>query len=152
MPRLSAARREELQLEAWGMSGQGMYATEIAKELGVHRHTVRELLRAERERKRQAFPDEDVKAASTYDAVIREAWRRLKSHSDDAKAQNVVGYLNAILGAQNGKNDITGAKAPARSDNRHVHEHDLLDLSDASEEFLAELEKRTAEVGPPEER
>lgn len=116
MTRLSTAKREEYQLKAWALSGQGMYNTEIAEELGVHRHTVRDLIAAERQRRRELLPDEDVKAMAAYEAVMREAWRRLKSHPDDAKAQNVVGYLNAILGAQNGKNSVTGAEVPARSE------------------------------------
>lgn len=116
MPRLSAAKREEHQKKAWSLRGQGLYNTEIAKELGVHRHTVRELLKAEGERRREVLPDEDLRAIATYEAVTREAWRRLKSHPDDARAQNVVGYLNAILGAQNGKNRVTGAETPVRSE------------------------------------
>lgn len=116
MPRFSQVKREQNQLEAWNMSGEGLYNTEIAKKLGVHRHTVRDLIQAERDRRRELLPDEDMKALATYESVLRESWRRLKSHPDDAKAQNVVGYLNAVLGAQNGKNKITGVEAPTRSE------------------------------------
>lgn len=118
MPNFSVAEREELRAKAWALSGQQMSNIDIAKELGIHRQTVSKLLKAERERRRELMPDEDLKAISTYESVMKESWetfKQLKAH-DQLRAQNIVGFMNAIVGAQNGKNRVTGVEKP----NKHT--------------------------------
>lgn len=111
----------------------------MAKDLGIHHNTVTSLMKEERQRRREIMPDEDLKAIATYEALMKEAWRRLRSHPDEAKAQNVVGYLNVILGSQNSMNTVIEAKAPEE----HNHNVSYRDYTTGGEleELFAEIDR-----------
>ncbi len=129
---------------------------EIARRLGISRQLVTNLVHEEQQRQWAERDDGELdaerrRAIDTYEAVIRSAWERLARIGDNSL--NVSGIFNAIIGAQKAIDAITGVKTQAKTENGHTREHDLIDLSEASEEFLAELERLTSEgVGPEEER
>ncbi len=117
MPRkLPAAKRDEYRIEVWRLSGQGLYNTEIAERIGIHRHTVAKMLEDEKQRRRELMPDEDMASIRAYEAIFRESWRRINALPIETNAQNAVGYLNASIGARKAIDEITGVKAPAKNE------------------------------------
>jgi|ERR671938_562462 hypothetical protein len=142
---LTKGRRLKLMGEAWHLSGEGKTHLEIAKALGINKNTVAALLAEEHERRREILPDEDLVAMATYERIIREVFERLPRFAPESSATNVVGLLNAALGAQNGKNRVTGAEKPKEFRGEFKHTDERIDLSKASEELLSGLEEFLAE-------
>ncbi len=134
------------------MSFLGYGHRQIADEIGVNKNSVGGLLEEQRLKRRAEWKDGDLESIAYYQAIGRKARERRVKYPLDSKAQNVVGLFNVEITARQSIDRILGTHAPTRTENKHNHEHDLIDFSDADDAFLEELERRTAEVGPPEER
>ncbi len=136
--RLNAAERRDLADKAFKLSIRRVSYTEIGNQLGISRNLASTLVKEEQERHwegRDLSEREEEKRRSieTYEATIRAAWQRLARVGDTSL--NVSGLLNTIVSAQKAIDDVTGAKAPIKSENKTFHEFNLSDLPD--EEFDA---------------
>lgn len=150
--RLTAAERQEKADLAVEYSARGWTNTEIAEEVGVHRHTVRKLIDDELANRAEHRQQEKERAIAVYVAVQKAAWQRFQQ--TDNRSLNASGYLNTIKAAQERIDKVTGAEAPRKSDltvrkeERSATEREAAEL-DAE---IRELEKLEASVSrSPEE-
>ncbi|MEJ7871708.1 MAG: hypothetical protein WKF67_05580 [Rubrobacteraceae bacterium] len=98
-----------------------MTFTEIAGALDISRALVSNLVSEEQERQ---WGDRDTKelegekrrSIGTYEEVIRGAWERLGKTSD--ASLNVSGLFNSIISAQSKIDEVTGARAPTKTENK----------------------------------
>jgi hypothetical protein len=129
------AQKSEQGRLAWEYSARGYGVHRIAKEMGIAVNTVQSRLDDYEQAKRQLWHKEDVRAVTTYEEVIQRAWERYEKVQDNSL--NASGLLNTIITARKAIDDITGAKAPEKSENRHEHNH-RVDYSNLSTEELRE--------------
>lgn len=136
---LTGLQRAKTAEEAYLLAAKRSSYTEIAGKLGISRQLASTLVKEQRSRVAATRDGEDDRehAIATYEAVINEGWRRMAKLDD--RSLNVSGVMNSIVSSQKAIDDITGVKAPARSENRsdfHFH-----DDSRSLEDYFAELDR-----------
>lgn len=112
------ARRQKAD-EAYRLAIRRVTYGEIGKALDISRQLASRLVQEEQERMWSGrdlteLTQEKKRSIETYEAVIRGAWQRLGRVQDNSL--NVSGLFNSIINAQKAIDDITGAKAPFRSE------------------------------------
>ncbi len=146
---LAVVEREHKMVEAYNMSLRGMKHTEIAKVLGVHRNTVRALIRDEEANRQIDRGDAAEKALGTYEEAIREAWDRLQD--PNLSGYSAAALLQVIIQAQDKADAITGVKAPRKALKKvdSLMHLDLSGLSDKALDILGQALEETVEAGLP---
>jgi len=114
VPKFSAGERRELTEWCVVQHAQGRSYSDIADEIAVDRHTVARWVQAEfavRSEYRSVSGAREV-AIATYEAVIREVWRRLRRLND--YSTSVPGLLNVVCRTQARIDRLTGVEAPIK--------------------------------------
>lgn len=143
--RLTVAQREEKGREAWRLSAMGYGRGYISEALGINHKTVTGLLEEERLKRRQEWRDEDLKSVEFYEGEIRRAEEMLDKKNQEGKlllpltSQNRTGLANVKLQARQQIDKIAGTHAPTKTDNKHRHDFNILDVETLGEELVGEI-------------
>jgi hypothetical protein len=141
---LTGIARERTAEDAFALAVQRKTYTEIGAILGIRRQLASTLVKEQQERQWQGrdlsdLNEEKRRAIETYEAVIRAGWERLQRTGD--QSLNVSGIFNSIISAQKAIDDVTGTKAPVKTENKTQ-----IEISDerrrAMRESLDELAER----------
>ncbi len=134
--KLTEEQREILAPLAYDYSAKGWPQTRIAERLGVHRNTVRSLIRRERHVRQSERSEDREVAIARYERVIERAWEELSRPQSNGLA--VPALLNSIASAQSKVDAITGVRAPIKSESK-LQQLDLSGLSDEQLQHITEL-------------
>ncbi len=133
MPQFSAEDRQQKTARCVELSVKGWNDSEIAREVGINRKTVKKLVEDEYAfRAEHSGPDKEASIA-LYRALIKEGWERLEKLDDNST--NVSGVLNSIRACRERIDKITGAEAPIKH-------------QDVEEEFVVEWDYLDSPAGP----
>ncbi len=112
MPPFSAEDRQQKTSRCVELSVKGWNDSEIAREVGINRKTVKKLIEDEYAvRAEHRGPDKEA-AIALYTKLIREGWERLEKLDDNST--NVSGVLNSIRAARERIDKIMGTEAPIK--------------------------------------
>ncbi len=136
---LTEEQREILAPLAFDKSALGWSMQRIAEHLGVHRNTVRALIRKEKLVRAAERTSGDAEAAvARYEKVIERAWNELEKKQSNGLA--VPALLNSIVNAQSKIDEITGVRAPVKAEWKgKLEQVDLSHLTDEELEKVSQL-------------
>ena len=134
---LTEEQRAILAPLVFDKSALGWGVQRIAEHLGVHRNTVRSLIRKERQVRAAERTAGDAEAAiARYEKVVERAWNELEKRQSNGLA--VPALLNSIVNAQSKIDEITGVRAPLKSEWKGRLEQQV-DLSHLTDEQLERI-------------
>lgn len=114
MTKFSAVERRELTEWAVIEHSKGRSYSSIAEEISVERRTVASWIQSEYARvsEQRGVSDARERALVGYEALLREAWRRIKK--TDVRSLNSAGLINAARSVLERMDKLTGAEAPVK--------------------------------------
>lgn len=139
MPKLTTDERRALTVWAVVEHAKGRTYTDIAEEAGVERRTVSGWIESEYARvsEQRSVSDARERAISGYEALLREAWRRIQK--TDTKSLNSAGLINAARGLLERIDKLTGAEAPVKY--QEVEDEIIIEWEDLDNPELLEAEE-----------
>jgi hypothetical protein len=138
---LTSAEREELALSSYELSLKGWSHRRIADELGSTHKTVASVIAEEKLKRRHLRKDTAASLLDSLDQALAETWRRLEPLPATSASPVAAGLLNSLNSLVRSKMDLTGLKAPTRSQAWITHSQgpDFSKLSKADLQAYKEL-------------